>query len=139
MFERCLYFNINALARRVNGVWEEAFREFGLSPSHAYLLRVVLANPGLSPKQIGEELKIEKSTVTRFLDAMEKAGFVSRKKSASGDGREQRIVPTRKAQNIALALEAKGNGLYQAMLDTLGNQRLKELVGELREVRTMLK
>ena len=80
MFERCLYFNINALTRAVNRIWGQAFDEFGLSPSHAYMLRLVLSNPGLSPKQISSELKLDKSTITRFLDAMEKKGFVQRKK-----------------------------------------------------------
>ena len=33
MFERCLYFNINALARAVNQRWEKAYQAIGLSPA----------------------------------------------------------------------------------------------------------
>ncbi len=54
MFEQCLYFNLNALTRRINRMWNDAFASMELSPAHAYLLRLVLDEPGLSPKQIGD-------------------------------------------------------------------------------------
>jgi len=139
MFERCLYFNVNALARAVNRIWDEAFAEFDLSPSHAYLLRLVLAEPGLTPKQISQELKLEKSTITRFLHALEKSKLISRKSSNSGDAREQGIYSTRKAQHMAARLEETGNDLYRKMTDRIGKTRLVGLVGELRNVESQLK
>lgn len=135
MFERCLYFNLNALTRKVNKIWDQAFQEFGLSPAHAYLLRVVLANPGITQQGIATELKLEKSTVTRFVDALEKKGFLLRRKS----GREQMVYPTEKAKDIHVKLEAQGNALYQQMLESLGKDNLTELVSELRKTRAKLK
>jgi len=134
MFERCLYFNINALTRVVNQIWESAFAEFELSPSHAYLLRLVLAEPGLTPKQIAGELKLEKSTITRFLDALEKKHMIRRQRSPSGDAREQGIYATRKAEKIATPLENKGNVLYQKMVDSIGKKNLTSLVAQLRKI-----
>ena len=138
MFERCLYFNINALARAVNRTWDEAFAEFDLSPSHAYLLRLILSNPGLTPKQLSKELKLEKSTVTRFLDALEKKGFLQRKKSTSGDAREQAIHPTKKSDKIASQLEGKGEMLYQKMISNIGKSELTTLVKELRKIESQI-
>ena len=132
MFERCLYFNVNALARAVNRVWDDAFAEFELAPSHAYLLRLVLSQPGLTPKQISRELKLEKSTITRFLHVLQEKKLLLRKPSASGDARELGIYPTKSAERIADALENKGNQLYQQMLDSVGKNKLSELVAELR-------
>jgi len=134
MFERCLYFNVNALTRAVNQIWDSAFAEFDLSPSHAYLLRLTLANPGLTPKQISQELKLEKSTITRFLDSLEKKGMIRRQKSPSGDAREQVIYSTRKAEKIAAQLEAKGDALYRKMVDSIGKQELTSLVAQLRKI-----
>ena len=133
MFERCLYFNINALTRAINRIWDEAFAEFQLSPSHAYLLRLVLASPGLSPKQISQELKLEKSTVTRFLHVLEEKGFIKRKKSLSNDAREQGIYATSRAQKIAGDLEFQGERLYKKMTSALGREQLVSLVNQLRE------
>ena len=139
MFERCLYFNINALTRAVNRIWNEAFDEFDLSPSHAYLLRLVLSSPGLSPKQISRELKLEKSTITRFLDSLEKKDFIRRQKGISSDAREQGIYPTKKSEKIAVQLEEKGNELYKKMIKSIGKSDLTELVGELRKTEKSIK
>lgn len=135
MFERCLYFNVNALARAVNRIWEEAFAPFGLSPAHAYLLRLVLATPGQTPGQLGAELKLEKSTITRFLDVLEKKGFVSRRAGTSGDARERGIWPTAGSKRIARDLEQAGDVLYAGMQRAIGSAELKSLVGQLRETR----
>jgi DNA-binding MarR family transcriptional regulator len=134
MFERCLYFNLNALTRRVNKIWDQAFRELGLSPAHAYLLRVVLANPGITQQSIATELKLEKSTITRFIEALEEKGYLVRNKS----GREQFVFPTQAAKAIAGQLEHQGNALYRAMVDTLGKKTMTGLVGELREAGSKL-
>lgn len=139
MFERCLYFNVNALARVVNQIWDSAFAEFDLSPSHAYMLRLILSSPGLSPKQISQELKLEKSTITRFLDVVQKKGLVRRQKSISGDAREQGIYPTKRAEKIATQLEQKGNALYQRMIDSIGKTELTSLVAQLRKTEASLR
>ena len=78
MFEECLYFNTNALARSVTKIWTAAYKEYDLSPPHAFLLRVVLAEPGLLPRELAERLKLSRSTITRFLDGLEKRGLLIR-------------------------------------------------------------
>lgn len=138
MFERCLYFNVNALTRAVNRIWDEAFAEFELSPSHAYLIRLVLAEPGLSPKNIGIELKLEKSTITRFIDSLQKKGLLRRTKGESGDAREQGIYPTKKAQKIATQLNKKGDLLYKKMTKNIGKSELSALVKQLRKIEKTL-
>ena len=129
MFERCLYFNVNALARKVNGIWDEAFAEFNLSPAHAYLLRLLLEQPGLTQTQITRELKLEKSTVTRFVTVLESKNLVTRVKQ----GREVLAFPTVKAKALQERLNIKGDELYQRMINSLGKNRVTELVGSLRD------
>ncbi len=129
MFERCLYFNVNALARKVNQIWEEAFADLGLSPAHAYLLRLILSSPGMVQKEIAKELRLEKSTVTRFIDALEEGGYLKRSKV----GREQTIAPTRAATRLEKELNRRGDALYQRMVDELGTTNLTGLVRQLRE------
>ncbi len=138
MFERCLYFNLNALTRAVNRIWDQAFAEFDLSPAHAYLLRLVLASPGLTPKQLAQELKLEKSTVTRFLHALEDKDMLVRKSAPSKDGRELGIYPTARARKIGDALQARGEKLYQTMRQTLGEEALTSLVGTLKRSEKLL-
>ncbi|MEM7798830.1 MAG: MarR family transcriptional regulator [Chloroflexota bacterium] len=134
MFERCLYFNSNALVRKVNRIWKDAYAELGLSPSHAYLLRLVLAQPGLSQNQIAVELQLEKSTVTRFIDKMETEGYLTRTVSKQRVTREQKIYPTDKAKAIHDRLEGISQRLYDQMRHIVGEDAMPTLVNELREV-----
>ena len=138
MFERCLYFNANALVRKVNQIWKQAFQEVGLSPSHAYLLRLVIATPGLSQRMIADELNLEKSTVTRFINKLETDGYLTRQILANRNTREQNIYPTEKAEQLSDQLESIGNTLYDQMLREVGEGELKQLVGDLRDVSKMV-
>lgn len=133
MFEKCLYFNVNALARAVNRIWDKAFKDLGLSPAQAYLLRVVLAEPGASHKVIAHKLKLEKSTVTRFVDSLQGRGMLKRSKSGTKDGREHGVFPTEKAKRMEAALARKSNELYQKMCSNLGDVEIKSLVTRLQK------
>ena len=134
MFEECLYFNSNALARTVTRIWKEKYRQFNLSPPHAFLLRVVLAKPGMFPRELAEELNLTRSTITRFLDSLEKQNLLVRKTTGS-DGREVQIFPTQKAEKIQIQLNDTGKELTQLMKDILGNEELSEVVSTLRQIK----
>lgn len=137
MFERCLYFNTQNLARTVNRIWTEEFKQYDLSPAHAYLLRLVLVEPGLLQREIATQLGLSKSTVTRFIDSLEGRGFLSRKVSNT-DGRESSIYPARKAIAIQKKLEASGNKLYRRMVSVLDEEMVKSTVVKQRKIRGVL-
>lgn len=132
MYDRCLYFNTNHLSRVVGKIWKEAFDELGLAPSHAYLLRLVLEKPGLLQREIADELHLEKSTITRFVDKMFAEGYLVRKASVSGSKNEQCIFPTAKARKIKGRLNSIGDELYQHMQQTLKKDDLLQLVDSIR-------
>src|SRR5471032_2617009 len=105
MFDQCLYFNTSALARRLDKEWSDAFAPFELTPPQAFMLRAVLARPGLLQKELSDELFVAKSTATRALDFLSAKGYIERR-SGAGDGREKCIFPTRKAADIHVELNA---------------------------------
>ncbi len=133
MFERCLYFNTNALPRKLNNRWEQAFARFGLTPSQGYLLRVVLERPGLSQQELADELRLEKSTITRFLKALEKKGFVKRS-VVSGNARQKAIFPQPGAMGMKGELEALGDELYAGICAALGEDNVKSFVAMSRQM-----
>ena len=137
MFEECLYFNSNALARAVTRLWSEAYSRYDLSPPHAFLLRVVLAKPGLLPRELAEELALSRSTVTRFLDSLEQRKFLIRKQTRS-DGREFEVHPTPKAAAIQRDLDTIGAQLTKKMGELFGEKELSRTVVALREIRKCL-
>lgn len=137
MFEECLYFNSNALARSVTKIWTEAYSEFDLSPPHAFLLRVVLAKPGLLPRELAEELKLSRSTISRFLDSLEKQGFLIRK-AATEDGRELQVHPTKQAIAIHKDLDQTGKKLTKRMKKIIGKDELSETINQLRQIQILI-
>ena len=137
MFEECLYFNSNALARTVTRVWTAAYKPYGLSPPHAFMLRVVLAKPGLMPRELAKELSLSRSTVTRFLDSLEKRKFLVRK-MATEDGREVQIYPAKAAIKIHDELEKTGKNLSKQMEDMFGKDHLSQTVFNLKKLQNIL-
>ncbi len=137
MFEKCIYFNSNALARQINKIWDDAFKPFGLSPAHAYVLRMVLDQPGISMKQIAEELELAPSTVTRFVDSLINKNFLKRV-SDTKDKRGSLIFPSQQAKKIHKKLEQTGTDLYKKMNKIIGKDTFTSLVTEMRDVRQQL-
>ncbi|MCU7872084.1 MAG: MarR family transcriptional regulator [Candidatus Thiodiazotropha sp. (ex Lucinoma borealis)] len=137
MFEECLYFNTNALARTVSRVWTEAYKPFDLSPPHAFMLRVVLAKPGLMPRELAKELSLSRSTVTRFLDSLEKRDYLVRKMTTE-DGREVQIYPSKAAIEIHKKLDQTGRKLIKLMGKIIGQDDLSQTVSNLRKFQNIL-
>ncbi len=137
MFEECLYFNTNSLARTVSRIWTAAYRQFDLSPPHAFLLRAVLAKPGLLPRELAGELNLSRSTITRFLDSLEKRDLLVRMPTEK-DGRELQIFPTKKANEIHQELDDIGKNLTKIMKERIGKKDLSQAVAKLREMRKSL-
>ena len=88
-YKCCLYFSTSALARSLD-LAQDCFAPMGMSPSHVYLLKLIIEHPGSSPGHLAEVLSLAPSTVTRFVDALERKGFIERK----SQGKSVEIYPT---------------------------------------------
>jgi DNA-binding MarR family transcriptional regulator len=101
------------------------------------MLRVVLAKPGVLPHELAEVLSLFRSTGTRFLDSLEKRGFLIRKMTTQ-DGREVQIYPTKSALAIHKKLEDTGNKLSKLMSEMIPQEELSQIVSSLREFQKIL-
>jgi DNA-binding MarR family transcriptional regulator len=137
MFDHCLYFNTTALARRVEQEWSDAFAAFGLTAPQAFMLRAVLARPGLLQRELAAELAIAKSTATRALDFLEAKGFIERR-SGQGDGREKSVFPTPAADSIRQALDEASGTVTSRLKKLLGTREFADTVTTIKSVRAAL-
>lgn len=137
MFDHCLYFNTTALARSLERVWTDAFKPFGLTPSQAFMLRVVLARPSLLQNELAKEMAISRPTATRTLDGLQKLGLVERRTTAS-DGREYAIFPTALAEDMKDGLNAASASVTKRLKAELGPTEFSETVTKMRNIRTTL-
>ena len=73
-----------------------------LTIMHKHILKYILLETmhrDLYQKDIEEEFQIRKSTVTGYVQLMEKNGFLTRE-SDKDDARKKRLVPTAKAEEL---------------------------------------
>lgn len=136
MFERCLFFNSNGLVRKLNRIWDDAYKEAGLSAPHAYMLRMVAAEPELTQKEIAEQLQLEKSTITRFTDSLIDKGLIIKK--TTDDARQNSLVATAKGKKLAVKLNKIGDTLYKKMQNQLGEQNFKNIVKQIKQTASNL-
>nr|NJM03332.1 MarR family transcriptional regulator [Desulfobacula sp.] len=94
--EGCLFFNTNALSRTLLKLAEKEFKPLKLSPAHASLMLLVYDTPGISPKHLSRLLNLTPSTITRFVDVLEKKKLLKRE----AHGKSTHISPSEKGLRI---------------------------------------
>ncbi len=114
--ECCLFFNTNALSRYLLKLAEKEFKHLNLSPAHASLLLLVYDMPGISPKDLSHRLNLTPSTITRFVDALEKKGLLNRKTK----GKAAFITPTSKGLELKRSVAFAYKNLYLKYTTILG-------------------
>ena len=92
----CIYWASAALARKINKLAEDAWAPLGLAPGQAYLLSLVLDEPGRQPLDLSEELHLAPSTITRFIEKLEDNKLVIR----VCEGKTTSVYPTQKAKGL---------------------------------------
>lgn len=137
MFDHCLYFNATALARRIEKEWAEVFAPFGLTPAQGFMLRAVLAKPGLTPGELAKALVISRPTATRALAGLVERDLIA-KQGREEDGRELSLIPTQQAQALAADINAAAAAMTRKHKDTLGEETFTEVVTLIRSLRGAL-
>jgi DNA-binding MarR family transcriptional regulator len=137
MFDHCLYFNTTALARVLEREWTKAFKPLGLTPSQAFMLRVVLEKPGLLQSALATELVISRATTTRTLDGLQQMKLLVRR-ATEHDGRESAIEPTVLAVAMRDKLNLASGEVTKRLKKGLGTAHFDETVAKVRAARSAI-
>ena len=100
-YGRCIYFASNALARKTEKLAVAAWDKANLSPRHAYLLMIVLDEPGVQPGALSDELHLSPSTITRLIEKLESKKLVTR----ATEGKTTGVYPTQKSRDMKPLLQ----------------------------------
>ena len=138
MFDHCLYFNTTALARVVEREWTQAFKPLGVTPPQGFLLRLVLARPGLSQFEIAKELTISRPTATRLIDGLQSLGLLERRESGH-DARHWSVHATARGRAMEEALNTASAAVTRRIQQHVGKDNFLETVGKVRAVCSALK
>ncbi len=133
-FSDCLYYSSGALARVMNKLAEEAFAPLNLAPSYAFLLMAITRQPGIQVGEVGRQLMLQPSTLTRLVDKMERSGFLRRVNS----GRFVELFPTEKCRLMEGQLANSWEQLKTSYSEVLGQQTSAKLARLLYDAREQL-
>lgn len=114
----CLYFSANALARAITRMAEDAFAPIGLSPTHAFVLKLAIEEPGVSPSVLANELRLAPSTITRLVDALVRKQYLTKETQ----GKLARIYPTDTGKAQAEPIARAWSVLHARYVELLGRQ-----------------
>jgi DNA-binding MarR family transcriptional regulator len=120
----CLYFTANALARKVEKLATESWKKIDMSPSHAYLLLLVLEEPGMQAGQIAEQLQLTPSTITRLIEKLEERKLVIR----ATEGKLTNVYPTQKGKEMRPVLKQCVDEFSEKYIKILGKEESKAFI-----------
>ena len=118
LLECCLFFTANALARTITRMGEEAFAAVGMTPSYAFVLTLTFEQPGITQKELAAGLQLAPSTVSRFVEALERKGLITREVR----GRETCVFPTEVGLALRPDIARAWHGLYERYSAVLGRE-----------------
>lgn len=118
------------MARKVEKLAIESWKPVDLSPSHGYLLMLVLDQPGIQPGVIADQLQLTPSTISRLIEKLEERKLVVR----TTEGKITNVYPSPKGKLLLPELEACVARSQAAYLASLGNQDIKDLVKNMNQV-----
>jgi len=121
---KCLYFTANALARKIEKLAMESWSKVDLSPSHAYLLMLVIEEPGTQPTSLSEHLQLQPSTITRLIEKLETKKLLVR----TYESKLTNVYPTPKAKDLLPKLKECFNEFYSRYSEILGKEESVRLV-----------
>jgi DNA-binding MarR family transcriptional regulator len=125
-----MYFATSALARKVEKLAIESWKKVNLSPSHGYLLMLVIENPGIQPSALSAELHLEPSTITRLIDKLEDKKYVAR----TTDGRLTNVYPSPKAKEMYSRMKHCMSEFYEQYGAILGREETARLVQSMNRI-----
>lgn len=123
-YASCLYFTANALARKIEKLAAGIYQKIDLSPSHAYLLMLVIDEPGIQPTVIAQHLQLQPSTVTRLIEKLEDRKLLVR----ITEGKLTNVYPTPKGKEMQPVLKECVQEFHHQYTVILGKEESNRMV-----------
>ncbi|MBJ6727194.1 MarR family winged helix-turn-helix transcriptional regulator [Geomesophilobacter sediminis] len=128
---QCLAGRVRRLNRVITNLYDRALQSHGIKINQANILVFLLAYGDASPNEIGTRLQMEKSTVSRSLDRMEKSGWVA----IDGNGPRLTVRVTEPGKQLMVDCHEQWQDAQRkafALLGEAGAASLKEIADRLK-------
>ena len=123
------FLNVLRTSSTLTDALEDLLRPYGISATQYNVLRILRGadGDGLCRNELRDRMLTRMPDMTRLLDRMEEAGWVTR----SREREDRRMVMTRismAGQELLKDLDAPVNELHRRQLDRLSEEQLRSLI-----------
>ena len=127
---RCINFLLSAAQHNVFQYLSGQLAPYGITPGQYGVLNCLWTHKELTPKQIGEILHLEASSVSGILDRMQKNGLIERTTDPE-NRRAVRVSPTQKAMDLQLPIGRIIYDMNAYVMETFSEQEREALLQSL--------
>ncbi|MBX3737613.1 MAG: MarR family transcriptional regulator [Candidatus Didemnitutus sp.] len=125
---------LSDINRQVRRVFDRRVRHLGLTRAQWMFLFYLGREPGSTQSQLAELMQMEKISVSRQADRLERAGWIERHDDRA-DARAYRLYPTARAGRVVAKLNELADELRADYLDGVPPERLSPLIEDLIRIR----
>lgn len=123
-YEDCIIFLLAKAYQKAHGSFKRRLHPYGLTPIQHLILEALSEEDGLSARDIGERLVLDRATLSGVLDRMALGGWIL-KEADMVDKRMQRVYLTDRAKELKAELSKERD---QANEDLMRGMTLEEKV-----------
>jgi DNA-binding MarR family transcriptional regulator len=119
-FTQCMATNTRRAARAVTRRYDHGLRPFGVTAAQFALLGSLLTHEDRPVSELADYHVMERTSLTRNLDVLERKGLISCRHADSGNGRLSRL--TTKGRELIDILRPRWRQAQQAMRDEISDE-----------------
>lgn len=127
---------IRFLNRTVNSIYDDAYRDIGITAAQGNMLVAIVLNERISPTVLGQRLNIEKSTLSRNLERMRNSDLIEVQEPSSG--RSLELVPTKKGHELLLEILPRWKAAQATTRELLGENEATDVAAAVDQAREKL-
>lgn len=135
--DRGFGFLLTETGRLLRKLLDRRLQPLGLTRAQWSVLAILSSRDGMSQSQLAETLEIEKTTIGRLIDHVEKSGWLERR-AIPGDRRSWGVYLTEQARPVIAEVETIVLSTREEMLHGLTPPQQQELIQALQSVKTNL-
>jgi len=135
--DRTLGFILNDISRLARKEFDRRVRSLGLTRAQWMFLYYLARQPGSSQSDLAETLQMERISVSRQAQRLERMGWIERAEHRD-DARAYRLRLTPKAQRVASRLETIAAQLREEYMHDIPPRRREALIDDLLRVKCAL-
>ncbi|MDP4128255.1 MAG: MarR family winged helix-turn-helix transcriptional regulator [Bacillota bacterium] len=128
----CVCFNLRKASRLLTQVYDQALKPTGIKVTQFSLMMAVAGNSGTTMGKLARPLGMDRTTLSRNAKILENKGLIE---IGEGDDRREQILNlTEKGVLVLEEVIPIWEGVQKKLAEKMGDQRLKELMSDLRDL-----